>query len=54
MIAALGMYDRAETAPANDRLWALVRGSLRARGLQAPQELMRGAAALVPVARRAS
>ncbi len=48
MIAALGMYDRAETAPANDRLWALVRGSLRARGLQAPQELMRGAAAFWP------
>ncbi len=28
MIAALPMYDRAETAPANDRLWHLIRKAL--------------------------
>lgn len=28
MIASLPMYDRAETAPANDRLWALIRDEL--------------------------
>lgn len=42
MIAALGMYDRAETAAANDALWAGIRDSLRAQGLTAPQELTRG------------
>lgn len=42
MIAALGMYDRAETAAANDRLWAGIRDGLRARGVAAPQTLTRG------------
>ncbi|NEY92178.1 phosphate/phosphite/phosphonate ABC transporter substrate-binding protein [Tabrizicola oligotrophica] len=45
MIASLGMYDRAETMAANDRLWALVREGLRARGLAAPEALTRGAGA---------
>lgn len=45
MIAALGMYDRAETAAANDRLWELIRDGLRARGLAAPEALTRGASA---------
>lgn len=48
MIASLGMYDRAETAAANDRLWALVRDALRARGLDAPEALTRGEAAYWP------
>ncbi|MFZ9199015.1 MAG: phosphate/phosphite/phosphonate ABC transporter substrate-binding protein [Paracoccaceae bacterium] len=42
MIASLGMYDRAETAGANDRLWALIAAGLRARGLNAPDALTRG------------
>lgn len=42
MIAALGMYDRAETAAANDRLWSLIRDGLRARGIAAPDALTRG------------
>jgi ABC-type phosphate/phosphonate transport system substrate-binding protein len=42
MIAALGMYDRPETAAANDALWAGIRDSLRAQGLSAPQGLTRG------------
>lgn len=42
MIASLGMYDRPETAAANDRLWAGVRDGLRARGMAAPDELTRG------------
>lgn len=45
MIASLGMYDRAETARANDTLWALIRDRLRARGHQAPDALSRGAGA---------
>lgn len=45
MIASLGMYDRAETMAANDRLWALVRDGLRTRGLAAPETLTRGAGA---------
>lgn len=48
MIASLGMYDRAETAPANDRLWALIRDGLRARGLPAPDALTRGEGAYWP------
>lgn len=45
MIAALGMYDRAETAPALDRLWALIRAGLIHRGVAAPDHLTRGEAA---------
>ena len=41
MIAALPMYDRAETAGANDRLWAGIREELRTRGLPAPEALTR-------------
>ncbi|UWQ76255.1 phosphate/phosphite/phosphonate ABC transporter substrate-binding protein [Leisingera sp. M658] len=39
MIAHLGMYDRPETAAANDRFWALIRAQL-GRG---PEQLTRGA-----------
>lgn len=42
MIAALGMYDRPETKAANDALWAGIRDGLRAQGLPAPDDLMRG------------
>lgn len=42
MIASLGMYDRPETAPANDRLWAAIRDGLRAEGIAAPDALTRG------------
>ncbi|WP_426034550.1 phosphate/phosphite/phosphonate ABC transporter substrate-binding protein [Cypionkella sp. TWP1-2-1b2] len=42
MIASLGMYDRPETAAANDRLWANIRDGLRAEGIQAPESLTRG------------
>lgn len=45
MIASLGMYDRAETAGANDRFWAGIRDGLRARGVAAPEALTRGDAA---------
>lgn len=48
MIAALPMYDRAETAAANDRFWALVRDGLQARGIDAPATLRRGDAELMP------
>jgi len=48
MIASLGMYDRAETAAANDRFWALIRDSLRDRGLAAPDALTRGEGAYWP------
>ena len=48
MIASLGMYDRAETAAANDRLWDGLRDGLRARGIDAPEDLTRGAAAYWP------
>jgi len=41
-IAALGMYDRAETMGANDRLWALLRDALRDLGQDAPDALTRG------------
>jgi ABC-type phosphate/phosphonate transport system substrate-binding protein len=36
------MYDRTEVQGANDRLWALIRDGLRARGLAAPEALTRG------------
>ena len=42
MIASLGMYELAGMAPANDRLWALIRDALRARGIAAPDALTRG------------
>lgn len=42
MIASLGMYDRAETAAANDQLWANIRDGLRAEGIAAPEALTRG------------
>lgn len=48
MIAALGMYDRAETAEANDRFWALIRDGLLARGIAAPETLTRGEMAYMP------
>lgn len=42
------MYDRAETAAANDRFWALIRDGFFARGIAAPQNLTRGEAAFLP------
>lgn len=48
MIAALGMYDRAEVQPSNDRLWALIRVGLRATGLAVPDALTRGEGAYWP------
>lgn len=48
LIAALGMYDRPETMAANDRFWALLKGALRDMGQDAPDALVRGAAALMP------
>lgn len=48
MIAALGMYDRPETAGANDRLWAGIRDRLRSAGLAAPDSLTRGEGAYWP------
>lgn len=41
MIASLPMYDRAETAPALDGFWGLIRDNLRAAGIPAPGELDR-------------
>ena len=45
MIASLGMYDRTECQPANDRLWGLIRDGLRAEGQAAPDALTREAGA---------
>lgn len=42
------MYDRAETAAANDRLWAAARDNLRAAGIAAPDGLTRGIDDLLP------
>jgi ABC-type phosphate/phosphonate transport system substrate-binding protein len=42
MIAALGMYDFGAAQAANDRLWALIRDHLRAKGHAAPDALTRG------------
>lgn len=39
------MYDRPETAAANDALWSLIRDRLQAQGLAAPEALTRGEAA---------
>lgn len=41
MIASLPMYDRPETAAANDRLWNGIARALRARGIAAPDALDR-------------
>lgn len=41
MIASLPMYDRPETAAANDRLWSGIARALRARGISAPGALDR-------------
>jgi ABC-type phosphate/phosphonate transport system substrate-binding protein len=45
MIASLGMYDFGPLKPANDRYWALIRGGLRTRSIDAPENLTRGEAA---------
>lgn len=42
MIATLPMYDWAEVRGPTDRLWALMRAALAARGIAAPDELTRG------------
>ncbi|NBO20395.1 MAG: hypothetical protein EBU97_00195 [Rhodobacteraceae bacterium] len=47
MIASLPMYDRAETAAANDRYWALIRAGLGERGIDAPMALHRGDGPLI-------
>src|SRR3954453_4606313 len=41
MIAALPMYDGDWVRSATDRLWAMVRDRLRARGIAAPEGLTR-------------
>lgn len=41
MYASLPMYDRAETAPAHDALWHLIRDNLRHAGIAAPDALDR-------------
>ena len=41
MIASLPMYDRPETAAANDRLWSGIARVLRQRGIDAPEALDR-------------
>lgn len=41
MIASLPMYDRPETAAANDALWSLIRNELRGAGVEAPVALTR-------------
>ena len=41
MIASLPMYDRPETAEANDRLWVLIRKSLRQEEFDCPETLSR-------------
>ncbi len=48
MIASLGMYDFGAAMAANDRLWALIRSALQARGIAAPVALTRGEAAYWP------
>ena len=42
MIAALPMYDRPETAGANDRLWGQISSAFSDHGIHAPGELTRG------------
>ena len=41
MIASLPMYERPETAAANDRLWDGIARALRVRGIEAPDALDR-------------
>ncbi len=48
MISSLGMYERAETSAANDRLWAGIRDGLRGQGIAAPEALTRGEGAYWP------
>ncbi|MBL4927387.1 phosphate/phosphite/phosphonate ABC transporter substrate-binding protein [Fuscibacter oryzae] len=48
MIASLAMYELAGMAPANDRLWALIRDGLRSHGIAAPAALTRGEDAYWP------
>ena len=48
MIASLAMYDFGAAMDANDRLWALIRSGLQARGIKAPAALTRGDAAYWP------
>lgn len=48
MIASLGMYDFGAVVAANDRLWTAVQAGLAARGIAAPDQLTRGAAAYWP------
>ncbi|MDQ2065748.1 PhnD/SsuA/transferrin family substrate-binding protein [Xinfangfangia sp. CPCC 101601] len=48
MIASLAMYDFGPAEAANDRLWQLIRRALAARGIAAPADLTRGAAAYWP------
>ena len=47
-IAALGMYDRAETAAAHDRFWTLIRDGFLTHGIKAPDKLTRGEMAYLP------
>ncbi|NJS37916.1 MAG: hypothetical protein HC783_01730 [Rhodobacteraceae bacterium] len=47
-IASLGMYDFGPAMAANDRLWAGLRGRLRAVGVAAPDALTRGEGAFWP------
>lgn len=48
MIASLGMYDFGPAMAANDRLWALIRETLQANGVEPPMTLTRGEAAYWP------
>ncbi|MGL4648335.1 MAG: phosphate/phosphite/phosphonate ABC transporter substrate-binding protein, partial [Caldilineaceae bacterium] len=41
MIASLPMYDMPPVQAANDRLWAAIRDGMRARGMDAPEALLR-------------
>jgi len=43
MIASLPMYDRVETAAANNEFWVLIRDNLRAQSIPAPDKLDRTA-----------
>ncbi len=43
-VAALPMYDFPEISTANDALWRRIAAALRARGVEAPENLTRGRA----------